>query len=262
METIQRLLRAINYNYVLYAVAIIAMLYVVTSRPVVDAVMNFLFAGVVPFSGDVIDPDVMLMGATIALGLVAVNLLIWLLVRCVTARHSVPAVSYSLSIARPSRTPKAVKAATSSATNKKYQAAPSLKLGRRASTQAVDYDMFDRALMAIGNSWSWMGLMIYLTIQGVLNVVSGLSRTLLSGLLRVAVVVLVAVSLTTTTLAAAGYRLLIWLHPYARRFDGWLETKSKAVVDWSLRKLMRYERFQVVAVMVRDSKVTLRQFFK
>lgn len=259
MDILQRLLRILNYNIVLYAVAAIAMLYVVTSRPVIDAVLSFCLAGIVPFSNHVIEPDVMYMGSIVALGLFIVCLLIWWLVSRARARQLVPAVSYNVSPARPVR---AKTSATKVTSTKKYQATATPKLGRRASTTAVDYDIFDKTLVAIGNGWIRVGALLRSLALGVTNLIILLVSGIIIGLFKLAVAVYAAANALATELAPACRALLSWLQPRANRLDSWLEIKCKTFLQWSMKKLMRYERMQILAIIIRDGKITLRHLFK
>ena len=78
VKNIRRFAGAINYNYMLYAVVAVSLLYTLTSPPISDAVVNFLFGGIVPGTGIVIEPEVILLGESIIIVLAMLAGLLYL----------------------------------------------------------------------------------------------------------------------------------------------------------------------------------------
>jgi hypothetical protein len=73
----------------------------------------------------------------------------------------------------------------------------------------------------------------------------------------------------TVTALKLLHRMGVWLthklaalHPYAIKFDGWLEKQYRASTAWTGRQFMRIELVQVLAQVVRESKDGFRQLFK
>jgi hypothetical protein len=81
MDHVKQVARAINWNYVLYAVAAATLLYALTSPLIIDPLIAFLFAGIVPGTDIVLSPEIVLIILMDIFGLAAVVFLVGLLIR-------------------------------------------------------------------------------------------------------------------------------------------------------------------------------------
>jgi hypothetical protein len=106
----QRLKQAINYNVILYAVAAVAICYVVWSPTFGDTVFNFMFADVVPGSNRILRPEDVIMAVAALLSLGFLTLLSIGLFRHVAARRALRTLANSDTVIYDSRSDLSVKA--------------------------------------------------------------------------------------------------------------------------------------------------------
>jgi len=214
----------------LYVIGIVAVFYVVTSRIVVDAIINFCLAGIVPGTDIIIDPQTMLMSQTVIAGLSIVAVLIVYLYR---------KISYRLTLAAD------------------MAIIPVEPKGRKTKKSAVKQDY----------SLPMLSLRSYLRdIAGFgTSLVSGLRAAVRKAiyLVQEAVIKVIVISwIMIDSIRAGSIACWTWIRPYAERFDTWLEVHYRKTSKVVSAFLMRFESVQVIVMMIRQGRQVLRQLFK
>jgi hypothetical protein len=224
MDIVKRLVKAINFSYVLYAVAVVALLYVFTTPLVIDPLIAFVLAGIVPGTDIVLSPDTVLAGLVAASAVLAVVFVLPSLVRWyregllsddeaiarAVAHGSAPAATENLSASERRRVSREIrhtsresmKAAISAAHGEPAAISKVSRQFRRASAQAIDYPWM-RVLMIAGIRF----------LQFAVSVISLISRTLLLAvglvllMIKYLLIAMIEGAVQIITLAWRGLRL-------------------------------------------------------
>lgn len=273
MESLQRFTRALHYNFVLYAVVIVVLIYVLATPSLTEPILEFIFAGVLPGRNQVIAPNTMILGVGIVLALLLCIVLLFGLRRWLAVRRAMISFQTDLEI-----------------TQNVGKVTQDLIYDRLEPT-AVEHwpaGQLSRKLVSQTTTPARGPVLVYVVMRHlrtrlsvVITAISSkfirVSRTFAerSAVVQVAVVSslrfgtmrLVGVTLTITQLTLKysrlyGRRFWTFIRPHMRRLDSWLELKYRVLSTWTIKKLARIEPLDVVLRMWRESKASLRQFFK
>lgn len=299
MEYVNRVVRSVMFRYLMVASLILAFLYIMTLPIVVDPLIAFLLAGIVPGTEIVLSPEIVLIGLLNILGLMTICLLIGWLVRrrrihevlLDIAAASEPEIRDGL-LARSAHKAQAISAIrqlrTASGRAARFGASkPAKPLARRTATRAVDYPVLFvlRRGFEIYSLYVWRitmtlyrGILLLLAalFYGFRQLVRLTRRTAILcviGLRSIAVVcgkcvIWAAVFLIVLlgTVIDYGLRLgkMIWRRslPYLRRFDSKLEIMTRYGIDRIARAARRVEWLQVFIAICRNGLTNVRHLFR
>lgn len=300
MEHARRLLRAINWVYIFYAVAAVSLLYAFTTPVIIDPLIGFLLAGIVPGTDIVLSPETLLLILTDAFGLaLCVMLIVWLIQHRLTADidysqvadASARPVDYDGGLSKVLRHVLAAaamrKTARQSTKASQSQAGGTvLPIIRHSTTHAIDTPVrqFTRnkvpafvaavAQLCMGVARFVVGtavlvarsakLLLYLFVEALYQ-----ASVLLIKLLRLAgkgitwAFVFCIVLLGTAIDQIIRFISYAWTRskPGLRKFDHWLELRYREIGTFILKKLRRIEILQVIVAVIRASISDLRRLF-
>lgn len=246
----RRLVKSLNYTVVLYLVAAAAMFYVLTSPTVSDAILNFCFGGIIPGTNEVLSPEVVIMGASVAIGLIVATVLIWLLVRSVRRRRAalvlVPANGEQIIFTRAHDEP--------SKQQPKVQHRPSRLaplLGRIKLLQPP----IARALRRVDG-------MLLLVVKLVAAAGRLVALLIFTGAIQFTTTAATLVKKAATASYVRIKNFLVWLEPHAQWLDTWLELRCRELVGFVGRYLRRSDRLRMCMSMLRGLKANVRNLFK
>jgi hypothetical protein len=274
MEALQRLVRTLNYNILFYAAAAAALLYALTSPMVAEPILNFCFAGIVPWSGQVLDPEDMILGVTAVFGLSVVIGLLVVLQRRVSGRRLQNTNASPRTQAAGDANAKKPVPALPVLPSSFIAGRPVFARSQQQPAQGRNYLdaplTFVNALLAVG-----MDLMQYTfyalnwSVAAVQLLVLRTMRILVGSLYEVVAIVMVCGSATLvyidTALSVLRYhtvRFGIWLQPRLRRLDCWIEQQCRRALAGIHRTMMRFETVQILTDIVRVNRDNIRQLFK
>lgn len=215
----------------LFAVGYLVVL-IITSDLLLNALINFSFAGVVPGTEIVIDPQSMLLGQTVLLGLIITIMLLIILKRRINYRRNRDAIVVNIA--------KVPKPQTKQIASKsiKYQTfqqikKPAIELVTKRAISMI----FDQTIL----------LAMHKAMQQLQTVA-----------VKFAVIVWLLCEIVYEAFKSAWKML----QPYAERFDTWLEIQYRASTKYVGGLFMRSERAQVAATFVRHGRQSFRRLFK
>ena len=260
MEALKFQFKDSYIKILLYIVGIAALFYVATSRTVVDAILNFCFAGMVPGTDIIIDPQTMLMGQTVIVGLSIVTVLIVYLYRKISYRRIVAAGMAVIPVEPKGR--KTKKSAVKQDYTLVYER-PGNSISKARPQQKAP------VVRAQKNSKS----LPLLSLRSFLQNIAGFGTSLVYGLrttvrkaaylLQEAVIKVIVISwIMIDSIRAGSIACWTWIRPYAERFDTWLEVHYRMTSKVVSAFLMRYESVQVIVMMIRQGRQVFRQLFK
>lgn len=265
-----------------YVVGGLLTLYVLTSRTVTDAILNFCFAGIVPGTDIVLDPQTVLIAQTLMAGLFVALVLIAYLYRKITYRRamasgmvlippetkdqaikkSAPKQDYTLVYKRPASevytgnvSQLAVPVGTMSS-----RTVPSSVVKKRSHLSNI---IFHKEIFALATLPTRVFVKILRRI--ITAVYSGLLKSIrhtAKMLQEIVIKTFVLIWIVYDTLRATTIAAWTWIRPYAERFDTWLELHYRRSTSALGTLLMRYERVQVSVAIVRQGSQAIRHLFK
>ncbi len=230
---------------------------------IAEPLLSFCFAGVVPGTHAVVDPDTMLMAVAAILGLgIAGGLLIWLR-RMVAVRHAAIAAT----------APQAA-ATTYDAPGVVQPAKPTLGLAARDRTgrsilpgaylkyiPSLTYRVHQ--IVAVLRLLLLRGLRVLLTA---IIWLGAWTMWVTAGIIAAAKeVICLARSAVTTTARSVTQSAVLgarWAYPRLQVIDRWLELQTRRFTTWCRRTLLRQEVVQVLAEIARDSRRSLRHLLR
>jgi hypothetical protein len=271
MKNLLRAAWALNHKIVLCGVIAVALVYALSSPTISEPIMDFCFGGIVPGTNHVLDPEVVISGATVAIGLIVVFVLVAWLRRIQAVRR----VSNNVVIAAQPTTTVDLRLPVEDTrvAQKKTKRSVSItevikvpvwlnRLVGKQSTHAVDYAWMQVLQMQIARVLRMLGALLgstYRLLRG--GIVTSVH------IIRVAVVafmsgLIIVSKKIASNIRTNSIRFWRWLRPRAARFDTWLELKYRAFAATYKKKAAGHEPMQVIAVMIREGSNTLRQLFK
>ncbi len=264
MNAAARILKSVNYNIVLYAVAAVVLLYGLTSPRVTDPILNFCFAGIIPGTDRVVAPDVVIMSLTVILGLTMTTVLIIWLVKSISSRRQkmlAPVTTVEKIIFSREAEQKPIKRQRAAA---RVRVVPAKQVTIAAVSTFVSpiasgfVEVFVSVFAVLALLFRAMRVTILAMGRGLLTgvkklIIACIAITTLLARLFVAVLRYVG-----TTARILGR----FMYPYAVRLDTRLELSCRAVLAFSRRNFMKYEAVQVGMVMIRETRASIKHLLK
>ena len=232
-----------------------------------DAILNFCFGGIVPGSNHVLDPETVVMGVTITIGLALVIMFVTILYRMIAVRkatatqmlHLGEAASYEF------RHGQIVDLKQTAITddNPDTGLINNYTIGQKTNTKHLI------KLRYIWVRYRPMLVWFYSICQWAHRALRKSSENLF-WLLRLAAKNISYSIMSFIAIAVTGlkivrhWQLQTWvaMKPYAMRFDTWLEVNYQVCINKAVLKLKYFEGLAIISCMVRDSYHATRQYSK
>ncbi len=298
MQRILRYAEKINYTIVLYGIALVGLVYVVSNTKMTEAILAFCFGGIVPGTNKVLEPQVIMTGAAGLIGLILLIILTLWVIRMVevrrAAKHLISDIETALMGKNAIDEPKAMLAeheyrilqhAKPVKTSTKPILAPAqlhshspkaVGLTDRLSRLRVPFRMprwnrthflwIGHTLLVIATFWHKTLHVLMADLERLATSIGRLFARVRRMAASIAVTgtaaILVIIKVGSSKIKAAAIRLWRWLEPRALQFDSWLEIRYRLSTGWMKRKLKGIEVVQLFIIAADDSINTVRHLFK
>jgi len=299
MELLKRLIRVINISYVVYVAIIVALYYALTTPVIVDPLIAFLLAGIVPGTDVVLAPETLLIILVDVFGLAVVAMLIGWAVR----RRLVTDVEYKQPARRSSKSVRQLLAQTAihRPVPEVAKAPPALKQSRApklmqpsklANSRWAGYASVALAtagllLLSAVLTVARYGLVILIFVSkslifaiGMLLIVTQfLLAAMVEGaaqigrlLLRTAAIfiryatwatvfLIVVIGVVIDLSIRLGRYLWRTARPTLERFDSWPEVMFRWITSRIMSRYKGFDTLQVCVMIVKDGIANLRRLF-
>ena len=232
-----------------------------------DAILNFCFGGIVPGSNHVLDPETVVMGVTIAIGLSLVVTLVTVLIRMIAVRkatatrilHLGEAASYEF------RHGQTVDLKQTAITDNNPDTGPLNNVTVKQKTKTKHLIKLRHFRVRYRPTLVWFYGISQWARRSIYQ-----STEKLFWLLGLAVTYSVCTIKSFIAIAISGikivrhWQLQTWevMRPYAMRFDTWLEVSYRVGINKAALKLKYFEGLTIISFMARDSFHAIRQYSK
>ena len=259
--------QSIYFKLLIIALTLVGLFEFMVNGGFSDAILNFCFGGIVPGSNHVLDPETVIIGVTITIGLAVAGMLVTVLVRMIAVRKATTADILHVD-----------KAAASELTH--GQTVVLTKIATNddnlnsevASNSAVVRQAITKQLTKFRHVWVWYRTLLAWLYRGSQRARQAMyqSSKLLLWLFKLTAKYFLYTIKSFVLCTISGlkvvhnWRVQSWvvIKPYAMRFDTWLEGRYQAAIKKTALQLKYFEVLTIISFMARDCFQAIRRYSK